>query len=200
MATPEQKPVFIIYPPEPLPDAPSYVHQFYEAIGQLVLTWGRLEQHVENLERIVLNIAARTAPEKPMLVSLDRKLETIKETYRDCAEISHNYGPVRQLMHEIGVLGQDRHIIVHSIFREFTGGPPARIVMRHVTHRKGKMKVDRGEFTVEQIRTLSLEIAKLHERLIPILRDAVERQDPERLRKARSRDQSAGGNSPPIPL
>jgi hypothetical protein len=201
MAIPEQDPVFKIYPPEPLPDAPPYVYHFYEAIGRFVLTWARLEQHVDDLERMALNIAARAEPEgEQMIIPLSPKLQAIKEVYKDCPDLSHNYEPVQQLMHEIGVLGQDRHIIVHSIFREFTDGPPPRIVLRHVTHRKGDMSVERGDYTADQIRTLTVEIAKLHDRLIPILRDAAERQDPEKLRKARLRDQSAGGNPPPIPL
>ncbi len=201
MTAPDQYTVFIIHPPEPLPEAPPYVHEFYEAIGRFALTWGRLEQHVDDLERMVLNIAEDSgSPPQPMVMALKPKLRTITDSFEQCPDLSHNTKAVGQLMSEIGVLGDDRHFLVHSIFRKFVDGPPPRIVLRHVPHHKGIMTVERGEFTVDQIRVLTSEVAKLHDRLVPILRDAVDFQDPERLRRAREQDPSADGSPPPIPL
>lgn len=190
---------FLIQPPTPLPESPSYVSEFYEVIGQLVIMWGRLEQHVDNLERLAINIEAKS-PERQMIVSLDRKLDLIKTIYRDCAALKHNYPSVRQLMHDIGVLGDDRHMVIHSIISHFEDGPPPKIILRHVTHRKGMMKVDRCEFDLAILRKFTAAILAANERLIPILVDAVERQDPDKLRKARSRGPKADGGSAPIPL
>jgi hypothetical protein len=176
------------------------VSGFYEAIGRLVLMWGRLEQHVDNLERMAINIEARSATERLMIVSLQRKLDTIKDIYRDCPTLQHNYPAVRQLMHDIGVLGEDRHVVIHSIFSQFQDGPPPKLVVRHITHRKGDMKTVRYEFDLDILLALTSKIYQAHERLMPILIDAVEHQDPEALRKARSRGPQAGGGSAPIPL
>lgn len=199
MAAPDEDKLVLIRPPEPLPGSPDYVHEFYGVIGRLVLTWGRLEQHVDNLERMAINIEA-AVPERQMIVSLQRKLDAIKEIYRDCPTLSHNYPAVRQLMHDIGVLGDDRHMIIHSIFSHFQDGPPPKIVLRHVTHRKGMMTVDRGEYDLELLRKLTSEIYRANERLMPIIQDATERQDPEKLRKAQSRGPGAGRDSAPIRL
>jgi len=196
----EDPQLFIIRVPEPLPDSPPYVHDFYSVIGRLVLTWGRLEQHVENLERMAINIEARSGPERQMIVSLERKLENIKEIYRDCAPLAANYPGVRQLMHEIGVLGDDRHFVVHSIFSHFEDGPPPKLVVRHVTHRKGNMTIDRGAFDLKILNKLVAEIQQSNQRLLPILRDAVGHQDPEKVRKAQEQDREAGGGSAPTPL
>jgi hypothetical protein len=200
MPSPDRHQLFIIDPPAPLPDSPAYVRDFYEVLGRLALTWGRLEQHLDNLERMAINIEAQSAPERQMIVSLERKLDTIKEIYRDWVALKHNYPAVRELMHDIGIIGDDRHLVVHSIFSHFEDGPPPRIVLRHVTHRKGMMTVERGEFDLERLRQFNAKIHQVHERLIPILRDAAECQDPETVRKALGQDPTAGGNSAPIRL
>lgn len=75
-------------------------------------------------------------------------------------------------------------MIIHSIFSHFEDGPPPKIVVRHVTHRKGLMTVERGEYDLAILRKLTAAIFAANERLVPILMAACEMQDADRFAKS----------------
>lgn len=184
--------IVIIDPPEALPDH-SACRQLYEAIGRFVLLWGRFEQHLDNLERMALNIAARSASEQDMMVSLGRKLELLLGLYETCPDLSPNLIPMQQLAKATTDLGEFRHKLVHANFARFKNGPAPKLFLRVVTHKRGKIKIDRFEPALADLELMATLTLDLHRTLLmPLLSDAETKQDPEILRIAQERGRSGG--------
>jgi len=186
MAELDEVALFIIRPPDTLPPDPPYAHQFYEAIGRFVVTWGSTETHLEALLRIAINIEGKTEPERIFQIQLGRKLDQLKDICRDCQKLQPLEAAVRALSPTVKEWGQDRDLLIHSIMVGFDDGPPPKMVLRHIEHPKGTMmRAERVEFTLKHISGFTDQVKNLHRSIIPLIEEAVNLQDPQTIEKAR---------------
>jgi hypothetical protein len=133
----------IIHGPETPPDESAYLG-FYEAIGRFVIVWGRFEQHLENLQRMSLNIAARSTPrQQRMTIPLAAKLDRLCKLFRTCPELLNYLPRMNDLARLTRNLGEFRHKLIHSNFANFEDGPPLKIHLHVVSHdRDDNVKVE----------------------------------------------------------
>ena len=128
---------------------------FYIAVGRLVLMWGKLEQSLDNLVITAINIAKRTAPERQFFVPLGRKLTLFRELYSESVDLRPLERDAHALADEIEALGNHRHMIVHSNWLGFDDGPPPKLKMRHLKHKKGNITISRVTPTITDLARLA---------------------------------------------
>ena len=195
---------FIVNRPAMPPDEPSYVNSFYQAIGRFLLAWGSMEQHLDALARMAINIEADSsgAEDRIFMVNLGKKLDNLKVVCRDCVALNSFEDHVRRLSPIIKEMGADRDLLIHSSLREFEDDPPARIVLTHLEHPKGKnLTVETGRFSLEQLDSLTRKTQDLHHQLIfPLLQEMSELQDSGKLKTAQEQAEAADDHHTPIRL
>lgn len=192
--------LILIEPPERPPIAPNR-RLFYDAIGRFVLVWGRFEQHLENLERIALNLLSESAPERPMMITLAKKLDALVDLFEAVPALKPDKPDMEILARLAKDLGDLRHRVVHSNLSGFEEGEPDRIHLHFVTHKRGDMAIESFKPSVSDIELMINQTLDLHRQLLfPMLERAVTYQSPEMQRKAQSLGQSADGHRRTIRL
>jgi hypothetical protein len=185
---------------EPFKDDPPFADDFYNAIGRVVLMWGRLEQSLDNLVVSALTIASRTAPARPFMVSLNRKLTLLRELFSQCPDLQPLQSRADALADRIEAHGNDRHLVVHTNWLHFDEGPPPRIIGRHLKHKSGKIIVKRVFPGIAQLAQIAGARRGARVEALAMLVAMTELIDPEVLQKAPEQAQSGDGRFPPIEL
>jgi hypothetical protein len=185
---------------EPFKDDPPYADDFYNAVGRMALMWGKLEQSLDNLVVTAIYIAKRTAPERKFFVALGRKLNLFRELYSECADLQPLEKTAHDLADEIGKLGDHRHMIIHSNWLGFEDGPPPKLRMRHLAHKKGNITISRVTPTIADLARLAGAFHGARSRVLGLLLATNERIDPEIWKRAQEQAPSGGGHFPPIEL
>src|SRR5947208_693634 len=86
-----------------------------------------------------------------MQVALGRKLTMLKAVYKTCPPLLPLRARAEALAERIGNLSEDRHFVIHSTWLRFEDGPPPRIVLKHVKHSSGRVRIREVEPTFSQL-------------------------------------------------
>jgi hypothetical protein len=169
------KPIFVIRDPKPLP-TPAYANDFYAALGKMIVTWARMEQHLDVLQILVAQICAKHGLQRPVLRALESKLDSLKDSFRDCAALQFNEPQVRQLMIEIKKLGSNRHKYVHSMFKGFWEGRKKGplMVFQYISHERGKTLSYTRAFGVSDIEGFTKRVFEIHQYLMKVVDFAIQ--------------------------
>jgi hypothetical protein len=199
------------YPPEilslviqaqttPFQDDPSYAADFYEAVGRVVLLWGKLEQSLDFLVVTALNIHAQTSPRRTFVVPLGGKLDLLKTLYSDCKELTPLERDVHAAAEVIRGLGHQRHLIIHSNWLGFDDGPPPKLHMRHFGHNKGLVRISRVTPSMDELRSLAIAFHAGRSKIVQLHLSTGELVDPAIWERAQEQTKSGGDDFPPIEL
>ena len=166
-------PLLVIEPPRSVPAGPSYVSEICEAIGRMILTWGRMEQHLAHLQRMAMNIAGRTGPNDHLKVAFGRCLDQLNDIYSSCPALQRSADDMSKLSKHLRSLSLHRDRIIHSSWQEFNDGPPPQLILRHAAHPRGKMLgTSRIDLTPALLEELIKLIESCHRLLFTLITDA----------------------------
>lgn len=120
---------------------PPYAPLFYDALGRVVVVWGRYEHLLTAHLRAALNLAAFFGIKGEIRNSLKAKVQLIQEIYAKLGLLAEEAPAITRITDEAKELGNDRHLLIHSQVDGFEDGDPPRIKMVHHGHSKGQMKI-----------------------------------------------------------
>ena len=139
----------------PFVDDPPYAAGFYDAMGRMVLMWGRLEQELDNLLIAAIVVAKKSTGEThEMYISLSRKLKLLKLIYRSCEELMPLYGSVTTIASDIKKNGDNRSFVIHASWTGFQDGNPPKLTMQHLSHETGTVTVSKFGPTISDLSKL----------------------------------------------
>jgi hypothetical protein len=184
----------------PFQNDPSYAAEFYDAVGRVVLLWGKLEQSLDFLIVTALNIHAQTSPRRPFVIPLGRKLDLLKTLYSDCKELTPLERDVHSVAEGVRELGNQRHLIVHSNWLGFDDGPPPKLRMRHVGHKKGVVTISNVTPSMEDLSRLAVAFHAARSKILQLHLFTGELVDPAIWEKAQEQTKSGGDQFPPVEL
>jgi hypothetical protein len=175
--------------PTPFAADPPYASQFYEAMGRAVVLWGKLEFCLDNLQRMVIGIAAPFGIRSEPQISLTRKTKLIRQFYAKCPGLKPDAKGISDLMAQIDAVAADRNLMIHSLVERFEEGSPPSLLLRNVANKRGRVISTKLQLTLDDIASDAEAISNLQfailmysmkiTQLQPAFRKArrVERQD-----------------------
>jgi hypothetical protein len=184
----------------PFQDDPPYADDFYMAVGRVVLLWGKLEQNLDFLVVTAINVEARNSKRRLFKVPLGPKLELFRSIYSDCKELRPLKAEAHVLAKAIEDLGEQRHLIVHSNWLGFDDGPPQKLRMRHVGHRKGMITISNVNPSMDDLSRLSVAFHTTRSRIVSLHLQTGELVDPAIWEKAQEQARAGANGVPPIEL
>jgi hypothetical protein len=155
---------------------PPYAVSFYEAIGRLVLLWGRFEQALEQHLNMVINIASQFGAEERMQVSFLRKMDLLRRLYRRCPPLAEHAEGMAGLTYDAEKASEDRNLIIHSNWGGFVDGDPPRIQLHNITYKKGMMSIRTLKPALNDITEVVHVIDQLQTGLLPFMFQAMPHQ------------------------
>ncbi len=120
---------------------PQYAPLFYDALGRVVVVWGRYEHLLTAHLRVALNVAGFFGIKGEIRNSLKAKVDLIQDLYTKLAILAEQAPELIRITDEAKNLGEDRNLLIHSQVDGFQDGDPPRIKMVHHGHSKGQMKI-----------------------------------------------------------
>lgn len=148
MSTPDQELIALIQQQTmPFVDDPKYANNFYNAMGRMVLMWGRLEKTLDDLLVYSITIAKAHGESRDMCVPLGRRLKLLTSIYNSCPDLKTFSARATSLAEEIKKNGKNRHFIVHASWTGFNDGDPPTLAMKNLHHDSSSFAI-RG-FTVK---------------------------------------------------
>jgi len=162
---------------DPFGADPPYAPAFYEAMGRIVVLWGRFEVFLDAHQLMVINIARRFGLERGVLVALRRKTRQICEIYKACPVLESDTQTISQLMSEIDGVAEDRNLMIHSLVDGFIDSDPPRLNLRIIEHKKGNVTFKRLAPSLRELGALAGHIDRLHNRLLPLFLRALPLQE-----------------------
>jgi hypothetical protein len=176
---------------------PPYAIDFYEAIGRIVVLWGRLEMHLDAVLQMTLNIARLHGIDEPMAVALKRKTELFRRVCSQCSVLSDRSEVVTKLMNDINETGDDRNKLIHSNVNDFDDGPPPRLILKNISYRHGNIVIRTITPSMDELGALAANIDALNNRIFGATSGWTLLQDRRIFERAVRRGQSEGGSTPP---
>jgi hypothetical protein len=114
----------------PFDKDPPHAPQFYEALGRLVVLWGRFEHHLETSLRTLIAVAKTHGIEQEMYASFGRNAKAFRELYRDVPPLAHQYKDADALMTRAEDTGEERNRLIHSSMNGWGDTDPPFIKLR----------------------------------------------------------------------
>jgi hypothetical protein len=152
----------------PFQDDPPYALDFYDALGRLVVLWGRFEHHLESNLRVLIAVAKTFGIEQEMYVSFSRKTKTFRGLYRDCAPLSPEYKAADALMTRAEDISEQRNRLIHSIVNGWGDGDPPYIKLRCYYHEKKQLRGLDIEATISDIKDVYNAADKLNTNMMAL--------------------------------
>jgi hypothetical protein len=115
---------------------PPHAKDFYEAMGRLIVVWGRFEHQLETCLRVLIDVAKGYGIEQEMYVSFDRKAKIFQDLYRDVPPLSDQHGAAKSLMSDADSVGKQRNHFIHSNVNGWGDADPPFIKLRNYQYRK----------------------------------------------------------------
>jgi len=75
---------------------PPYAWSFYEALGRMLILWGRFEHFFDLYLRALIQVALERGIEEEMQISFKRRATLFKRLVRDIPEISNKLDEARR--------------------------------------------------------------------------------------------------------
>jgi hypothetical protein len=100
---------------------PPNAHEFYAALGMLIVAWGRLEGHVNGNLVAIMNLL-EAAPSGPLPLAWERRFELWKRAFSDVSALKPHKDRAITFMESIIKEVTDRNFIAHTTWDEFVDG------------------------------------------------------------------------------
>jgi hypothetical protein len=151
---------------EPFLTDPPFAAGFYDAIGRLVVTWGRFEHHLDANLHALVTLAAQHGIEEKVPVPFQTKADVFRRIYRDCPPLMSRENWADVLMTDAELLGKDRNRIIHSTVNGWGEDDPPCIKLKSYEFQKKQWSVTEIDATLDQITMLADGADQLNTRLL----------------------------------
>jgi hypothetical protein len=152
--------------PSPFVADPPYAPAFYEALGRVIVIWGRLEQNLTLFLQEALNIARLQGIDEQMQVSLTGKTNLIKKIFGRCSVLADRRDDVATLMNDIVTASDDRNLLIHSSVSGFIDGDPPRLLLQNIKYKNDKILIRSIRPSMVEINEFGESICGIHSRLV----------------------------------
>lgn len=143
--------------------------QFYEAIGRVVVLWGRFEHHFDGDLLMCSNIAFhRYGIEREMQISLRRKTKLMRELFRIVPVFQPLLPICEALADDIDDASDDRNLLLHSHGGYIRASDPPILELYNHRHRSGKLIISTARVTLAQLANLAATIDGLNTRMLAL--------------------------------
>ena len=140
---------------------------FYEAIGRVVVLWGRFETNFDGDLLMYTNIARRYGIERQMQFSLARKTKLLRQLFRDVPVFQPYLSDIRRLACDIDDASKDRNLLLHSHVGAFRAGDAPVLELENHRHEADQFIISKASVTLADLESLASIIDNLNTRLIP---------------------------------
>lgn len=151
---------------EPFGKDPPFAAGFYDAIGRLVVTWGKFEHHLETILHALVDVAAQHGISEKVPLAFKTKADVFRRIYRDCPPLAPLKGWADTLMSDAEALGKDRNRIIHSTVNGWGEGDPPTIQLKSYEFQKKQWSITEIEATQDYIAKLADKADHLNTRLL----------------------------------
>jgi hypothetical protein len=120
----------------PSPADPEGAAEFYQAIGTLIVAWGRLETHFLTCIIAILQIPSLKGLSRKLPNAWDERAKIWKDAFRISTDLKPYEATAMQFLEEMQNVADLRNIIVHGLWEEFSAGPPVSAQVIRIKRRK----------------------------------------------------------------
>jgi hypothetical protein len=162
----------------PSPSDPEGAADFYQAIGTLIVAWGRLETHFLACIMVILQLNATKKLSKKLPNAWDERANIWTKASHFSPELKPHEAAALKFLDEMQDVAEVRNLVVHGLWKEFNKGPPISTQVIRIKRHKG---IPRGiEFfksvplTPDLLRTVTQKASDLNielQKLSAILQD-----------------------------
>lgn len=145
----------------PFEDDPPYASEFQQAIGRLVISWGRFERDIDLWLISTIALARRFNYNEVPFTSFKRKTDQLRRLYSLCPPVVNMAGQVVRLTKEAEDCSYDRSMIIHSKVHGYIDGRPPKLKLSNWKFKSGKRLVGDTEISVYDITKISNEINRI---------------------------------------
>jgi hypothetical protein len=125
----------------PFVDDPPYAVDFYNAMGRMVLVWGRLEHSLDDLVTFAFATATARDGSYEMRTALGRRLDLLRSIYYNCEVLRPLHERVVALTAIVKDNAHDRNLVLHSSWLGFQDGNPPTLKMHNIKHHQGSVTI-----------------------------------------------------------
>ncbi|MCC8937427.1 hypothetical protein H8A99_13330 [Bradyrhizobium sp. Arg68] len=151
---------------EPFGKDPPFAAGFYDAIGRLVVTWGKFEHHLDTILHTLVEVAAQHGISEKVPHAFQKKADVFRRIYQDCPPLAPLKDWADTLMSEAELLGKDRNRIIHSTVNNWGKGDPPTIQLKSYEFQKKQWSLREINATKEDIAKLADKADQLNTRLL----------------------------------
>jgi hypothetical protein len=145
-----------------LDQVPEYAENLVKAVGLATLNWARLEQQVDALLISVNKPDHSTEAYKSTpYISFRKKIEMFERWFARDPRFTNQRQRAERLTEAFTLAAQDRNLLTHSNVQEFIEGPPVKMIVLKTVINGDELRIERGEWTEEQIFGLAKDLNKL---------------------------------------
>jgi len=140
-----------------LDEVPQFAENIIKGVGIAMLNWARLEQQIDALLISVNKPDHSTRPYRPTPnVSFRQKVDMFETWFACDARFTARHDRAARLVKAFKLAADDRNLLTHSNVQEFIEGPPVRMIVLKTVIDGDELRIERGEWTEEQIFGLAL--------------------------------------------
>jgi hypothetical protein len=150
----------------PSPDDPEDAPKFYQALGQLVVAWGRLEFHFLTCVLDILQTPNTRGPKLPQFSAEHVKLW--KDAFRISLVLKPYENEAIDFADRMSAVSDDRNRIIHAHWEPFSRTEPLTAEMLNIKQRKGTdiLEIKRSRTSTNRVLELVREASNLNIELL----------------------------------
>jgi hypothetical protein len=116
----------------PSPHDPEGATAFYQALGTLVVAWGRLYGHFLTCILAILSTDATKGLSRKRPMAWDERARIWKEAFRLSPVLKPHEPIALKFLEEIQDVANDRNILVHGLWERFNSGSPFQAILKEL--------------------------------------------------------------------
>ena len=168
---------------EPFQGDPPYAPDFHNAIGRMVIMWGRFLHHLEISARHLVALATTYGIQGTASPQFSQNAKTLPRLYRECPGLTEAANDAEALMRDAEAVSIQRNIIIHSNINGWGDVDPPYIKLRKYEYEKKRWSGLDVEMTLADLNKVGDDADSLNLRLL-VLSQILQRLPPGPGKKA----------------
>lgn len=153
----------------PFADDPPFATDFHNALGRLVVVWGKLERSVDIIAYSARSIESSEPYAHDARTGIKRKLQAIRTTLKSHPPVSRSQAWIGRTLGDIKNVARKRNILIHGVFQNFSGTKKPRINFKSAIYYPTGVKREEVSLTLDQLNALIRKIDALDRELMPLV-------------------------------
>jgi hypothetical protein len=142
----------------PSPNDPKGAHEFYTALGILMIAWGRLEGHFSMCVKTILDLTAQpTFPER-VPWPWEQRANIWERGFNELASLQERKDHALVFLSKIKAVARDRNLLAHGQWESFLVTQPimmSLVEFKPIKNTLGDSTFSRVNVRIEDLRTIS---------------------------------------------